>query len=64
MQNTISDHGERKKAFVVFGVIIVVCITTVSVHGLSKSRIDLRGRNFVVQFEEPVEPEIRQSLMM
>lgn len=66
MQNTNFRFMENaKKAFVVFGVIIVVCITTVSVRGLSKSLgIDFTGgRNFVVQFEEPVEPEEIRSIL-
>ena len=58
MQNTSVKFMESaKKSFTIFGVVAVICIAFLAVRGLSKS-IDFEGgRNFVVQFEEPVEPE-------
>ena len=58
MQNTAVKFMEAaKKSFVIFGVAAVICIAFLATRGLSKSIDFTGGRNFVVQFEEPVEPE-------
>ncbi|MBR5159514.1 MAG: protein translocase subunit SecDF [Bacteroidaceae bacterium] len=58
MQNTAVKFMESaKKSFAVFGVIAIICIAFLATRGLSKSIDFTGGRNFVVQFEEPVEPE-------
>jgi len=64
MQNTAVKFMESAKtSFTVFGVIAVICIAFLSIRGLSKSIDFTGGRNFVVQFEEPVEPEeVREIL--
>ena len=46
-----------KTSFVIFGAIAVVCLAFLFTRGLSKSIDFSGGRNFVVQFEQPVEPE-------
>ncbi|MBO7437285.1 MAG: protein translocase subunit SecDF [Bacteroidaceae bacterium] len=58
MQNTSVKFMESaKKSFAIFGAIAVICIAFLATRGLSKSIDFTGGRNFVVQFEEPVEPE-------
>ena len=58
MQNTAVKFMENaKKSFSVFGIAAIICIAFLAVRGLSKSIDFTGGRNFVVQFEEPVEPE-------
>ena len=58
MQGTAVKFMEgAKTSFVIFGAAAIICIGFLATRGLSKS-IDFEGgRNFVVQFEEPVEPE-------
>ena len=64
MQNTKVKFMEAaKKSFVIFGVAAVICIAFLAVRGLSKSIDFTGGRNFVVQFEEPVEPEEVRSIL-
>ena len=46
-----------KTSFIIFGAIAVVCLAFLLTRGLSKSIDFSGGRNFVVQFEQPVEPE-------
>jgi SecD/SecF fusion protein len=46
-----------KKSSIVFGIFAVVCLAFMLIRGLSKSIDFTGGRNFVVQFEQPVEPE-------
>ena len=46
-----------KTSFIIFGAIAVVCLAFLFTRGLSKSIDFSGGRNFVVQFEQPVEPE-------
>ena len=64
MQNTAVKFMENaKKSFSVFGIAAIICIAFLAVRGLSKSIDFTGGRNFVVQFENPVEPEeVREIL--
>ena len=64
MQNTAIKFMENaKKSFSVFGIAAIICIAFLAVRGLSKSIDFTGGRNFVVQFENPVEPEeVREIL--
>ena len=58
MQNTAVKFMESaKKSFAIFGAVAIICIAFLATRGLSKSIDFTGGRNFVVQFEEPVEPE-------
>lgn len=58
MQNvSIKFMENAKKSFSVFGIAAIICIAFLAVRGLSKSIDFMGGRNFVVQFEQPVEPE-------
>ena len=64
MQNTAVKFMEAAKtSFVIFGAAAVICIAFLATRGLSKSIDFTGGRNFVVQFEQPVEPEeVREIL--
>ena len=55
--------GNMKKSFTVWGIIIAVCIVSFFVRGLSQSIDFTGGRNFVVQFEQNVEPETVRNLL-
>ena len=58
MQNTKIKFMEiAKKSSIVFGIFAVVCLAFMLTRGLSKSIDFTGGRNFVIQFEQPVEPE-------
>ena len=58
MQNTSVKFMEAaKKSFIIFGAAAIICIAFLATRGLSKSIDFTGGRNFVVQFENPVEPE-------
>jgi SecD/SecF fusion protein len=64
MQNTAVKFMEAAKtSFVIFGVAAIICIGFLATRGLSKSIDFTGGRNFVVQFEEPVEPEEVRSIL-
>ena len=64
MQNTAVKFMEAaKKSFVIFGAAAVICIAFLAVRGLSKSIDFTGGRNFVVQFEQPVEPEEVRAIL-
>ncbi|MCQ2064306.1 MAG: protein translocase subunit SecDF [Bacteroidaceae bacterium] len=64
MQNTKVKFMEiAKKSFTVFGIIVVICIAALAIRGLDKSIDFTGGRNFVVQFEQPVEPEEVTSIL-
>jgi len=64
MQNTSVKFMEAaKKSFVIFGAAAVICIAFLAVRGLSKSIDFTGGRNFVVQFEQPVEPEEVRAIL-
>ena len=55
--------GSTKKAFTVFGVAIAICVVSFFVRGLAQSIDFTGGRNFVVQFEQQVEPETVRDLL-
>jgi len=64
MQNTAVKFMEAaKKSFVIFGVAAIICIAFLATRGLSKSIDFTGGRNFVVQFENPVEPEEVRAIL-
>ena len=64
MQNTAVKFMESaKKSFAIFGIAAIICIAFLATRGLSKSIDFTGGRNFVVQFEEPVEPEEVRSIL-
>ena len=52
-----------KKSFAVFGVLLVVGIASMAVRGLSKGIDFTGGRNFVVVFDQQVEPETVRGLL-
>ena len=64
MQNTkVKFMESAKKSFIIFGAAAVVFIAFLAIRGLDKS-IDFRGgRNFVVQFEQPVSPEEVRNIL-
>ena len=55
--------GSAKKAFTVFGAAIAICVVSFFVRGLAQSIDFTGGRNFVVQFEQQVEPETVRDLL-
>ncbi len=64
MTNTHFDFmGTNKKSLIIVGAIIVVCIGSFAIRGLSQSIDFTGGRNFKVQFENPVEPEQVRELI-
>ena len=64
MQNVHYNFmGIAKRSFTICGVIIVVCIISFFVRGLAQSIDFTGGRNFVVQFEQVVQPETVRSLL-
>jgi len=64
LQNTKVKFMENaKKSFTIFGIAAVIAIGFLSIRGLSKSIDFTGGRNFVIQFEEEVQPEnVRDAL--
>ena len=64
MQNTkVKFMESAKKSFIIFGAAAVIFIAFLAIRGLDKS-IDFRGgRNFVVQFEQPVSPEEVRNIL-
>ena len=64
MQNTAVKFMEAaKKSFIIFGAAAIICIGFLATRGLSKSIDFTGGRNFVVQFEQPVEPEEVRAIL-
>ena len=64
MTNTHFDFmGTNKKSFIITSVIIIICIGSFAIRGLSQSIDFTGGRNFKVQFENPVEPEQVRELI-
>ena len=64
MANTHYDFmGTNKKSLIIVSAIIVLCIVSFAVRGLSQSIDFTGGRNFKVQFENPVEPEQVRELI-
>ena len=64
LQNTkINFMGKHKASFVTWAVISVVFIGSFAVRGFSEGIDFTGGRNYVLQFEQPVEPEnVREVL--
>ena len=64
MQNVHYNFmGITKRSFTIWGVVIVVCIISFFVRGLAQSIDFTGGRNFVVQFEQVVQPETVRNLL-
>lgn len=55
--------GSTKRAFTIFGAGIAICLVSFFVRGLAQSIDFTGGRNFVVQFEQQVEPETVRDLL-
>jgi len=55
--------GATKKVFIVWGVILAVCLGSLATRGLSHSIDFTGGRNYVLQFSKQVSPEDVRSLM-
>ena len=64
MQNAHYNFmGYAKRSFTIFGVLIAICVVSFFVRGLAQSIDFTGGRNFVVQFEQQVEPETVRDLL-
>ena len=64
MQNVHYNFmGATKKSFTFWGIAIVICIISFFVRGLAQSIDFTGGRNFVVQFEQVVQPETVRNLL-
>ncbi len=64
MTNVHFDFMSRNKQwFTITGIILVICIGSLFVRGLSQSIDFTGGRNFKVQFENAVEPEQVRELI-
>ena len=64
MTNTRFDFmGTNKKSLIIVSAVIIVCISSFAIRGLSQSIDFTGGRNFKVQFENPVEPEQVRELI-
>ncbi|WP_300700523.1 protein translocase subunit SecDF [Bacteroides sp.] len=62
--NTHFDFmGGNKKWFTITGVVLVICIGSMFIRGFSQSIDFTGGRNFKVQFEQPIEPEQVRTLI-
>src|SRR3712207_8902894 len=55
--------GAGKKALIIAGVFILICFGSFAIRGLSQSIDFTGGRNFKVQFENPVQPEQIRELI-
>ena len=55
--------GTNKKALTVVGAILIACVASFAIRGLSQSIDFTGGRNFKVQFEKQVEPEQVRELI-
>ncbi len=55
--------GHGKRYLITFGIIVLVCITSFVTRGLSQSIDFTGGRNFVVVFEQDVQPETVRELL-
>ncbi len=55
--------GSAKKSLAIFGIAIVVSAVSFGIHGLAQSIDFTGGRNFVVQFEQQVQPETVRALL-
>ncbi len=64
MTNTHFDFmGSNKKSMIIVGAVLLICIGSFAIRGLSQSIDFTGGRNFKVQFENPVEPEQVRELI-
>ena len=64
MQGTkFNFMGSAKKSAIVFGTAILVSLVSFGIRGLSQSIDFTGGRNFVVQFEQQVQPETVRALL-
>ena len=64
MANTHFDFmGTNKKSLIIVSAVIIVCIGSFAIRGLSQSIDFYGGRNFIVQFENSVEPEQVRELI-
>ena len=64
MANTHFDFmGTNKKSLIIVSAVIIVCIGSFAIRGLSQSIDFTGGRNFKVQFENPIEPEQVRELI-
>lgn len=64
MQNVHYNFmGVSKRAFTVWGIVLLACVVSFFVRGLAQSIDFTGGRNFVVQFEQVVQPETVRSLL-
>ena len=64
MTNTRFDFmGTNKKSLIIVSAVIIVCISSFAIRGLSQSIDFTGGRNFKVQFENKVEPEQIRELI-
>ena len=64
MQNVHYNFmGVSKRSFTIWGAAVVICIVSFFVRGLAQSIDFTGGRNFVVQFEQTVQPETVRSLL-
>lgn len=52
-----------KTSFTIFGAALLICLLSLGLRGLSKGIDFTGGRNFVVQFEQAVEPETVEGLL-
>ena len=55
--------GARKTSFIVFSILLVVFAVAYGVRGFDRSIDFTGGRNFTVQFEQPVQPEQVSNLL-
>ncbi len=65
MANTHFDFmGTNKKSLIIVSIILAICVGSFAIRGLSQSIDFTGGRNFKVQFENPVEPEQIRELIL
>ncbi|MCD7721864.1 MAG: protein translocase subunit SecDF [Prevotellaceae bacterium] len=60
---TFKFMDNRKKSFIVFGALAVICLAVIFTRGFSKSIDFTGGRNFVVVFDKQIEPEQVRALL-
>lgn len=64
MANSRFDFmGSNKTSLMIVSLVILVCVGSFAIRGLSQSIDFTGGRNFKVQFEKPVEPEQVRDLI-
>lgn len=62
-QTNFNFMGKNKISLTILGVLLVICVASLSLRGLSQSIDFTGGRNFQVQFEQQVEPEQVRDLI-